>query len=94
MMEKIKNSLRFVKNDDFDNALSILEAASKEEKDPQVLASLHFEIGKIYWKLGKRAMARTHYLKAIDLDPESNARIALEQAGEIESFFNPDLLNP
>lgn len=50
--------------------------------------------GKLYWKLGNRAAATSSYAAAAELDPDSPAAAALEQARTIEAFFNPDLLNP
>ncbi|MCM1110968.1 MAG: hypothetical protein NC336_07170 [Clostridium sp.] len=55
---------------------------------------LYFRRGKINWRLGRRPAATSDYLKATALDPESPAREALEFARRIESFYNPDLLNP
>lgn len=50
--------------------------------------------GKAYWRLGNRSRALTDYATAASINPDSPAVFALEQAREIEAFFNPDLLNP
>lgn len=50
--------------------------------------------GKVYWRQGNRPRATSDYAAASSIDPESPAVQALEQAREIEAFFNPDLLNP
>ena len=50
--------------------------------------------GKAYWRLGNRSRALTDYATAASINPDSSATFALEQAREIEAFFNPDLLNP
>lgn len=50
--------------------------------------------GRLYWKLGERAKATSDYAAAASLDPAGPASMALEQARDIENFFNPDLLNP
>jgi len=50
--------------------------------------------GKLLWKLGRRAEATSDYIKATDIDPDGPASRALEMARSVESFFNPDLLNP
>lgn len=50
--------------------------------------------GKLLWKLGRRAEATSDYIKAADIDPDGPASRALEMARSVESFFNPDLLNP
>lgn len=54
----------------------------------------YFIQGKILWRLGQRNRATTAYLRAAELNPDSPAVQALEHARAIESFFNPDLLNP
>lgn len=63
------------------------------ESDPENSAAL-FARGKLYWKSGQRAKATSDYAAAAALDPQSPASMALEQARDIENFFNPDLLNP
>lgn len=50
--------------------------------------------GKLWWKTGDRTKATSCYLRSLSLDSESPARYALNQALDIESFFNSDLLNP
>lgn len=50
--------------------------------------------GKAFWRLGNRSRALTDYATAASINPDSPAVFALEQAREIEAFFNPDLLNP
>ena len=62
-------------------------------ENPQDAAAL-FARGKLYWKEGNRAKATSDYAAAAAIDPDSPAVMALEQAREIENFFNPDLLNP
>ena len=56
--------------------------------------SLYFMRGKLYWKNGNRRKAMNDYAEAVRLNPDSPARIALEQAHDVARFFNPDLLNP
>lgn len=55
---------------------------------------LFFSRGKIHWRLGNKAQAITDYEHAVDINPQSQARIALENARDVISFFNPDLYNP
>ena len=82
---------RLVEAGDTAGALALLEAliAAAPEDD-----SLYFERGKLYWRLGERSKATGDYLRAAALNPDSPAAVALEHAGDIEEFFNPDLLNP
>lgn len=63
-------------------------AANPEDEDAYI------ERGKIHWAYGRRREAMNDYLKALDLNPRSNARHLLEQANAILSFFNKDLYNP
>lgn len=55
---------------------------------------LYFKRGKLYWRLGDRAAAMGDYAKAKDINPDSPASRALEQAYDVANFFNPDLYNP
>lgn len=57
-------------------------------------AHLHFLRGKILWRLGRRSEAVGAYSRAVELDPSSPARSAIEMASQIDSFFNPDMFNP
>ncbi len=57
-------------------------------------ASLLYERGKLYWRKSMRAEAITDFNMAVELDPDSPARIRLEMTNEIMDFYNPDLLNP
>ncbi|MCM1293208.1 MAG: hypothetical protein NC111_04940 [Bacteroides sp.] len=53
-----------------------------------------FQRGKLHWRLGHRSLATSDYAAASLIDPDSPAAMALENARDIEDFFNPDLLNP
>lgn len=57
-------------------------------------ASLWFLYGKALWQSGKRMQAETFFRRAVELDPNGPAKVALEMCEDISSFFNPDLLNP
>lgn len=89
----IKKIADLANNGKLDEALTTLdnEIAKVEGKQR---AELLFERGKINWRLGNRGKATSDYAEAAALDPESPAVQALENAQEIEAFFNPDLLNP
>lgn len=54
----------------------------------------YFLRGKLFWRLGDKRRAMNDYTYAVQLNPESPATRALENAKDIQSFFNPDLLNP
>lgn len=57
-------------------------------------AEILFERGKLYWREGNRTEAVADYAAAGELDPMSPATVALQQASDIASFFNPDMFNP
>lgn len=50
--------------------------------------------GKVLWRLGRQGEAMSDYTASVAIDPKSPAAVALEQAGEVIHFYNPDLLNP
>lgn len=53
-----------------------------------------FMRGKLYWRMENKRQAMNDYNMAVEINPESPATRALENAHAIQSFFNPDLLNP
>ena len=55
---------------------------------------LYFTRGKLHWRLGNKPQAITDYEHAVDINPDSPARIALDNARDVIAFFNPDLYNP
>lgn len=50
--------------------------------------------GMKYFGAGKRALAINDYHAALAIDPDCNARLALQAANEILDFYNKDLFNP
>ncbi len=82
---------RYIKENKLDEAMVLLNDILAADPDN---AEALFRRGKIYWRLGKRAKATSDYAAAAAADPDSPAVQALEQARDIENFFNPDLLNP
>ncbi|MCH5237590.1 MAG: hypothetical protein J1E95_07315 [Muribaculaceae bacterium] len=50
--------------------------------------------GMRYWALNRRDLAINDYLAAIKINPQSNARMALQMAYSILDYYNKDLLNP
>lgn len=55
---------------------------------------LYFVRGRLFWRLGERRMAINDYERAVEINPQSKAAHALENAQDVLNFFNPDLLNP
>lgn len=90
----IKQIDDLIKQDELAEALELISSMLKEEQKAEVRADILFRRGKIHWKMGNRSRATSDYMAAVELDPSSPAGAALEQARDIERFFNPDLLNP
>ncbi len=74
-----------------DEALLLLNNEIESTKNND---KLYFTRGKLHWRMGNKAQAITDYEHAVDINPHSMARIALENAHDVISFFNPDLYNP
>lgn len=72
---------------------AIIEINKRLESEPDD-DDLYFVRGKLYWRTGDRRQAINDYEQAVELNNHSRAVHALENAREILSFFNPDLLNP
>lgn len=87
----MKQIEELLKNNKIEDAIVLLsDIINKSPSDADAL----FLRGKLYWRLGNRSKATSDYAAAAGLDPDSPAASALEQARDIENFFNPDLLNP
>lgn len=96
-MQNLQDIERLVSSGHLDKAvgwLSLMIADVDVASDSRLLSDLYFRRGKLYWRLGRRGDATSDYTKASALDPGSPAVIALEQARDVEAFFNPDLYNP
>lgn len=50
--------------------------------------------GMKHFGAGKRALAINDYLAALEIDPDCNAGLALQNANDILDFYNKDLFNP
>lgn len=71
-------------------ARELLDAADTPAEKARAL----YLLGRLAWKDGDRAGAIGYYNKAVALDPQSDAAIALEQLTGIMDFYNKDLYNP
>ena len=83
-----------IKQDALADALEMISCILREELTAEEHADILFRRGKIHWNMGNPSRATSDYMAAVELDPSSPAGAALEQARDIERFFNPDLLNP
>lgn len=90
-MCSLTNIDRLIKENKLQDALVLLN--ERIEKHPEDADAL-FVRGKVWWRLGERARATSDYAASASMNPNGAAAYALEQAREIENFFNPDLLNP
>lgn len=90
-MESLENIHILIREDKLDDALHALNAFIDNEADN---AEALFLRGKVLWRKGLRPLATTDYARSAAIDPDGPAAMALEHARDIESFFNPDLLNP
>ena len=50
--------------------------------------------GLKYWSLGRRADAINDYLAALEINPESKAKQAMQATYDILDYYNKDLYNP
>ncbi|MDE5749752.1 MAG: tetratricopeptide repeat protein [Duncaniella sp.] len=91
-MEKLQNIENIIASGDLSRAVEALTEMIDNGSDG--LDDLYFRRGKLYWRLGRRSEATSDYMKAVALNPDSPAARALENARDIEAFFNPDLYNP
>ena len=55
--------------------------------------TLFYLLGNAWRKKGNWQMAMNNYLEAIQLNPDSPARQALDIANEILAFYNKDMYN-
>lgn len=53
-----------------------------------------FMRGKLFWRIGEKRKAMNDYARAVELNADSPAARALENAQDIQAFFNPDIFNP
>lgn len=64
------------------------------EEDRKALAAAHYAEGRRLWAEGRHGDAITEYNRAVALDPESPAVVALTMANDVMDFFDPSQLNP
>lgn len=72
---------------------TIEQLTARIEAEPNN-AALWYQRGRLYWQQDKRGAAMSDYAHAAELDPNSPAAAALEQARQIMAFYCTDLYNP
>lgn len=88
---------QLIENKQFDDAVkAVTEAlpAALADDDKNLAEQLYLRRGRVYWRMNRRGPATTDYEHALALNPESKAAVLLDNARDVEDFFNPDLLNP
>lgn len=77
--------------DEADEAISLLDAyrAGGGPMDD----GLFYLLGNAWRKKGNWQMAMNNYLEALDINPDSPAKQALDIANEILDFYNKDMYN-
>lgn len=84
--------LNLIESGECHKAISAIEKYLVDDKAADDTA--YYAMGRLYWQLGEHAEAVNCYRRALELNPNSPARHALEIANDVFDFFNPDLLNP
>lgn len=74
-----------------DEAIEAME--SYRQQGGEMNDRLFYLLGNAWRKKGNWQMAMNNYLEALELNPESPARQALEIAQEILAFYNKDMYN-
>lgn len=74
-----------------DEAIALME--SYREGGGEMNDRLFYLLGNAWRKKGNWQMAMNNYLEALELNPESPAKQALEIAQEILAFYNKDMYN-
>jgi predicted negative regulator of RcsB-dependent stress response len=74
-----------------DEAIAAME--SYRQQGGEMNDRLFYLLGNAWRKKGNWQMAMNNYLEAVQLNPESPARQALDIAREILDFYNKDMYN-
>lgn len=90
-MLSLPNIQCLIEENRLDDAMGLLNARIKENPEDD---EAYFMRGKIGWRVQKYSEAVADFEHAVDINPHSGARHALELARDVFDFYNPDLLNP
>ena len=77
--------------DSADEAIALLD--SYRAGGGRMDDSLFYLLGNAWRKKGNWQMAMNNYLEALDINPDSPAKQALDIANEILDFYNKDMYN-
>lgn len=76
---------------DASKAIEILTDYLKQTPDDDEALTMR---GMKHWAMGQRSLAINDYLRAIEINPSSKAKQAMEATYDILDFYNKDLYNP
>lgn len=71
-----------------------IAALTKIIEENPVAEEAYIQRGMRNWSLNRRGAAITDYLSAIRLNPDSQAKMLLDNANRILDYYNKDLYNP
>lgn len=91
MMQSLPNIQRLIKENRLAEALTSANQLLAETPDSD---EGYYLRGMIHWRMQNHSAAVSDYEHALALNPQSDARHALELARDVFNYFNPDLLNP
>lgn len=86
---ELKNNMKLAPS--FEDAIKIVSDFITRNPDNDEAYTIR---GMKYWGAGMRALAINDYLKAISINPDSKANMALKASNEILDYRNKDLYNP
>ncbi len=90
-MESLQNINALIEKNLIYEALTALDKLI--EANPSD-ADAMFTRGKLLWRQGERHRAMGDYARAAELNPDGPAKMALDNAREIDAFYCRDLYNP
>lgn len=76
------------------DSATVLSALDEYIKANPTSDAAYTQRGLTFWSMGKRAEAINDYLEALRINPQSDARIALQSTNNILDYYNKDLYNP
>ncbi len=90
-MELPLEIVNLIDNNELDAAIIAITRLLEEHDDD---ARLHYERGRLYWRLGQHRNAINDYAEAAEADSASPAVEALRQSQAIMAFYDKNRYNP
>lgn len=92
MQRKLDEIRGWLHDGETDKAISGLKSLSAT--DCEQLDEVFFLLGNAYCKKNDWQQAINAYCQAVDINPNSPAKLAYERINEILNFYNHDIYNP